>query len=80
MSGVDLASMLISMYRTLEDVHYRTLEDDSIGHWPGYGEKKNKCRHCKTGTLRVYCEKCDLCLRLSNIQNCCYEFHQKQVK
>lgn len=35
MSGVDLASMLISMYRTLEDVHY-----DSIGHWPGYGEKK----------------------------------------
>ena len=27
---------------------------DEIGHWPEFREKKNKCRECKTGTVRVY--------------------------
>ena len=39
----------------VDDVRY-----DKIDHWPEFREKKNKCRHCKTGTGRVYCKKCDL--------------------
>ena len=54
------------------DVRY-----DNIGHWPEFREKKNKCRLCKTGTGRVYCKKCDLCLCLSNARNCFYDFHQR---
>ena len=55
----------------VDDVRY-----DKIDHWPEFRVKKNKCRHCKTGTGRVYCKKCDVCLCLSNARNCFYEFHQ----
>ena len=55
----------------VDDVRY-----DKIDHWPEFREKKNKCRHCKTGKERVYCKKCDLYLCLSNARNCFYEFHQ----
>lgn len=50
---------------------------DQVGHWPEFREKKNKCRECKTGTGRVYCKKCDLCLCLSNSRNCFWDFHNK---
>jgi len=49
---------------------------DKCDHWPEFREKKNKCRHCKTGTGRVYCKKCNFCLCMSNARNCFYEFHQ----
>ena len=39
----------------VDDVRY-----DKIDHWPEFREKKNRCRHCKTGTGRVYCKKCHL--------------------
>ena len=42
----------------------------SSSNWPEFREKKNKCRFCKTGTGRVYCTKCDMCLFLSNPTNC----------
>lgn len=55
----------------IEDVRY-----DKISHWPEFRQNRNKCRHCKTGTGRVYCKKCNLCLCLSNARNCFYDFHQ----
>jgi len=57
--------------QVVNDVRY-----DNISHWPEFRENKNKCRYCKTGTGRVYCRKCNLCLCLSNARNCFYEFHQ----
>ena len=50
---------------------------DNIAHWPEFRDKKNKCRLCKTGTGRVYCKKCKLCLCLNNTRNCFYDFHCK---
>ena len=29
---------------------------DHIAHWPEFRPAKNKCRHCKVGTGRVYCK------------------------
>ena len=50
---------------------------DGIHHWPEYREKKLNCRACKVGNSRVYCKKCNICLCLSNIRNCFYDFHTK---
>ncbi|CAB3977807.1 Hypothetical predicted protein [Paramuricea clavata] len=48
---------------------------DSSHHWPEYKESKNRCRHCKLGFSRVYCDKCNVCLCLSNARNCFRDFH-----
>ena len=55
------------------DVRY----DNNIAHWPEFRPTKNKCRHCKIGTVRVYCNKCNLCLCLNNSRNFFFDFHQK---
>ena len=47
---------------------------DRLPHWPEYREKKNECRLCKTGFSQVYCQKCNLCLCLTN---CFAQFHTK---
>ena len=49
----------------VENVRY-----DNIAHWPEYCESKSNCRYCKSGTGRVYCKKCSLCLCLINARNC----------
>ena len=46
-------------------------------HWPEHREKKNKCRHCKKGYSRVYCQKCALCLCFNGQNNCFTQFHIK---
>ena len=56
----------------VDDIRY-----DNVAHWPEFREKKNKCRLCKTGTRRVYCKKCDLCLCLNNSRNCFVTYHSK---
>lgn len=48
---------------------------DTTHHWPEYKETKSRCRHCKTGFSRVYCDKCTVCLCLSNARNCFRDFH-----
>ena len=48
---------------------------DQLGHWPYYDVKKNKCRLCKTGYSRAYCEKCKVCLCLTSNKNCFRDFH-----
>ena len=50
---------------------------DLVGHWPEYRAEKNKCRSCKVGYSRVYCEKCQLCLCLTSRKNCFRDFHNK---
>ena len=50
---------------------------DNVAHWPEFCKKENKCRFCKTGTGRVYCTKCDMCLCLSNSRNCFVAYHSK---
>ena len=50
---------------------------DGVGHWPEHRERKNKCRSCKVGFSRVYCEKCQLCLCLTSRKNCFRDFHHK---
>ena len=50
---------------------------DQFCHWPEYKEQKNRCRLCKTGYSRVYCEKCQLCLCMTSNRNCFKEFHTK---
>lgn len=50
---------------------------DECYHWPEYREQKNRCRLCKTGYSRVYCEKCQLCLCLTSNRNCFKDFHTK---
>ena len=59
------------------EVHIGDIRHDNIAHWPEFRPTKNKCRHCKVGTGRVYCKKCNLCLCLNNSRNCFFDFHQK---
>ena len=49
---------------------------DHIGHLPEYKAKKNKCRLCKIGYSRVYCQKCGICLCFNSNKNCFASFHE----
>ena len=53
------------------------IRHDNIAHWPEFRPTKNKCPHCKVGTGRVCCKKCNLCFCLNNSRNCFFDFHQK---
>lgn len=48
---------------------------DGLHHWAEFRETKNRCKLCKTGYSRVYCEKCSMCLCLSASKNCFKAFH-----
>ena len=50
---------------------------DQCHHWPEHKEQKNRCRLCKTGYSRVYCEKCHISLCLTSNRNCFRDFHTK---
>ena len=49
---------------------------DHIGHLPEYKAKQNKCRLCKIGYSRVYCQKCGICLCFNSNKNCFASFHE----
>ena len=53
----------------------RDIRTDGVAHWPAVKDKKNNCRHCKVGTVRVVCTKCKVHLCLTNERNCFYNFH-----
>lgn len=48
---------------------------DGIQHWPTYGIKRNRCRHCLVGFSEIYCTKCNMCLCLNKNRNCFRDFH-----
>ena len=50
---------------------------DSVDHWPEHRDAKNRCRNCKTGYSRVYCDKCNVCLCFNKVNNCFRDFHTK---
>lgn len=49
---------------------------DSIGHWPSFSEKRQRCKYpaCKN-LSSVVCTKCSVNLCLSQERNCFVEFH-----
>ena len=53
---------------------------DRSHHWREYKDSKNCCWHCKLGFSRVYCDKCNVCLCLSNARNCFRDFHTLWTK
>lgn len=55
----------------------RDVRHDNIHHWPEHSEKKSRCRLCKTGYSRIYCDKCNVHLCLNKTNNCFKDFHTK---
>ena len=50
---------------------------DHVHHWPEHRANKNRCRFCKTGNSRIYCDMCNVCLGLNKANNCFRDFHTK---
>lgn len=48
---------------------------DGICHFPTYGEKRQRCRHCPGGFAYVKCEKCSVHLCLNKNRNCFLAYH-----
>ena len=48
---------------------------DNVGHLPNFSEKQQRCKHCKSGYSRIFCEKCQVHLCLVTSRNCFYSFH-----
>ena len=53
----------------------RVISRDGVAHWPTIEDKKNTCRHCKVGVIRVMCMKCNVPLCLTKDRNSFHEFH-----
>ncbi|KAK3931960.1 PiggyBac transposable element-derived protein 3 [Frankliniella fusca] len=49
---------------------------DNTDHWPGFGEKRQRCRNCQEGFSEVICLKCNMCLCFRKSKNCFVQFHR----
>ena len=65
-------------YTTSSPIPDNNIKFDCIGHFPLFGEKQHRCRHCPKGYSRVYCSKCNTYLCLVMDRNCFYDFHVKE--
>ena len=44
--------------------------NDGVGHFPLFGDKQQRCKHCKFGYSRIFCEKCKVYLCMVTARNC----------
>ena len=51
------------------------IRKDSVGHFPYFEEKQQRCHHCKTGYTSIQCSKCKVHLCLVKKRNCFTDFH-----
>lgn len=52
------------------------IRHDDVGHFPIFDDKQQRCKHCKTGYTRIFCEKCITYLCMVKDRNCFYNFHR----
>ncbi|KAK3931897.1 LOW QUALITY PROTEIN: PiggyBac transposable element-derived protein 3 [Frankliniella fusca] len=50
---------------------------DNTDHWPGFGEKRQRCRNCTNGFSEVICLKCNMTLCFRKNKNCFVQFHRE---
>lgn len=48
---------------------------DDTDHWPGFNEKRGRCKICKDGYTAIKCLKCGVHLCLVPTRNCFVQFH-----
>ena len=56
----------------VEDIRF-----DGVGHFPSFGEKRQRCRNCPDGFSFVNCQKCKIHLCLNKSRNCFVSYHVK---
>ena len=65
-------------YSTASPVPDNNVKLDCIGHFPLFGKKQHRCRHCPKGYSCVYCSKCNTYLCLVKDRNCFCDFHVRE--
>ncbi|KAH9640927.1 hypothetical protein HF086_015622 [Spodoptera exigua] len=83
MGGVNLADMLIALYRTIQDSVSEekkikkpaterlidAIRYDAVDHWPEHTEYQ-RCKYCKKGQASTRCTKCNVHLCYVAKRNC----------